>query len=107
MLCLSWSLSKPFAKVCQKTTKVAASKGKSYEYLLQALSVGVESRNLVWQQIVTSHWQHSLLQISVLILLLFRPQREKTRLRELVNNKGADQPAHPRSLISAFVIRWL
>ena len=24
-----------------------------------------------------------------------------------VNNKGADQPAHPRSLISAFVVRCL
>ena len=24
-----------------------------------------------------------------------------------VNNKGADQPAHPRSLFSAFVVRWL
>ena len=24
-----------------------------------------------------------------------------------VNNKGADQPAHPHSLISAFVIRFL
>ena len=23
------------------------------------------------------------------------------------NNKGADQAAHPRSLISAFVVRWL
>ena len=23
------------------------------------------------------------------------------------NNKGADQPAHPRSLISAFVVRYL
>ena len=23
------------------------------------------------------------------------------------NNKGADQPAHPRSLISAFVVRCL
>ena len=23
------------------------------------------------------------------------------------NNKGADQPAHPRSLISAFVVHWL
>ena len=23
------------------------------------------------------------------------------------NNKGADQPAHPRSLISAFVVRFL
>ena len=25
----------------------------------------------------------------------------------LANNTGADQPAHPRSLISAFVIRFL
>ena len=24
-----------------------------------------------------------------------------------VNNKGADQPAHPRSLISAFVVHYL
>ena len=33
--------------------------------------------------------------------------REKTCLREFANNKGADQPAHPRRLISAFVIRLL
>ena len=30
--------------------------------------------------------------------------REKTCLRGFVDNKGVDQPAHPRSLISAFVI---
>ena len=35
------------------------------------------------------------------------PRREKTCLRGFVNNTGADQPAHPRSLISAFVIRLL
>ena len=35
------------------------------------------------------------------------PQREKTCLRGFANNTGADQPAHPRSLISAFVIRFL
>ena len=35
------------------------------------------------------------------------PRREKTCLRGLVNNTGADQPAHPRSLISAFVFRFL
>ena len=28
-------------------------------------------------------------------------------LRKFSNNKGADQPAYPRSLISAFVIRFL
>ena len=28
-------------------------------------------------------------------------------LREFADNKGADQPAHPSRLISAFVIRFL
>ena len=35
------------------------------------------------------------------------PRREKTYLRGFANNTGADQPAHPRSLISVFVIRVL
>ena len=35
------------------------------------------------------------------------PRREKTCLRGFANNTGADQPAHPRSLISAFIIRFL
>ena len=35
------------------------------------------------------------------------PRCEKTCLRGFANNTGADQPAHPRSLISAFVIRVL
>ena len=30
----------------------------------------------------------------------------KNCLRGVANNTGADQPAHPRSLISAFVIRF-
>ena len=33
------------------------------------------------------------------------PRREKTCLRGFANNKCADQPAHTRSLISAFVVR--
>ena len=37
----------------------------------------------------------------------FGPRREKTCLWRFANNKGADQPAHPRSLISAFLIRLL
>ena len=36
----------------------------------------------------------------------FGPRREKTCLREFANNTGAEQPAHPRSLVSAFVIRF-
>ena len=31
----------------------------------------------------------------------------RKRLISYANNKGADQPAHPRSLISAFVVRCL
>ena len=37
----------------------------------------------------------------------YGPRREKTCLRGFANNTGADQPAHSRSLISAFVIRFL
>ena len=37
----------------------------------------------------------------------FGPRREKTCLRGFARNTGADQPARPRSLISAFVIRFL
>ena len=40
-------------------------------------------------------------------LYLCGPRREKTCLRRVANNKVADQPAHLRSLISAFVIRFL
>ena len=35
------------------------------------------------------------------------PRREKACLWWFANNKDADQPARPRSLISAFVIRLL
>ena len=38
---------------------------------------------------------------------IIRPRHEKTCLRGSANNTGADQPAHLRSLISAFVIRFL
>ena len=34
---------------------------------------------------------------------IVEPGHEKTCLMLYANNKGADQPAHPRSLISAFV----
>ena len=38
---------------------------------------------------------------------LYEPGHKKTCLMSYANNKGADQPAHPRSLISAFVVRCL
>ena len=37
----------------------------------------------------------------------YGPRREKTCLRGFANNTGADQPARPRSLISAFVFRFV
>ena len=37
----------------------------------------------------------------------YGPRQEKTCFRGFANNKGSDQPAHPCSLISAFVIRLL
>ena len=44
--------------------------------------------------------------IELSIHLLYGPHREKTGLQGFANNTGADQPAHPRSLLSAFVIRF-
>ena len=37
----------------------------------------------------------------------YEPGHEKMCLMSSANNKGADQTAHPRSLISAFVVRCL
>ena len=45
----------------------------------------------------------SILQLEILIWAAIR----ENLLREFANNTGADQPAYPRSLISAFVIRFL
>ena len=44
---------------------------------------------------------------AVLVLTVYGPRREKTCLRGFANNKGADQPAHLRSLINASVIHIL
>ena len=38
---------------------------------------------------------------------IFGPGHAKMCLMPYANNKGADQPAHPRNLISAFVVRSL
>ena len=39
--------------------------------------------------------------------ILYELSHEKTCLMPYAINKDADQPAHPRSLISAFVVRCL
>ena len=43
----------------------------------------------------------------IYLSFLSGPRSEKTCLRGFANNKGTDQPAHSRSLISAFVFRLL
>ena len=40
------------------------------------------------------------------MLAEYGPGGEKTCLRGFVNNTGADQPAHTRSLISTIVFRF-
>ena len=42
-------------------------------------------------------------------IIMAEPRHETTCLMPYANNKGADhdQPAHPRSLISAFIVRFL
>ena len=39
--------------------------------------------------------------------LLHEPGHENMCLMSYANNKGADQPAHPRSLISTFIVHCL
>ena len=39
--------------------------------------------------------------------LVIGPHLEKTCLRMFANNTDSDQPAHPGSLIRAFVVRFL
>ena len=41
------------------------------------------------------------------LIYIYEPGHEKMCLMSYANNKFADQPAHPRSLISAFVVRCL
>ena len=41
------------------------------------------------------------------IQLIYEPGHAKMCLMPYANNKDADQPAHPRSLISTFVVRCL
>ena len=51
--------------------------------------------------------QRGLIALRWTLGFIIGPQHEKTYPRGYANNKGADQPAHPRSLISAFVIPFV
>ena len=46
-------------------------------------------------------------QMNIKNLNSIEPRHENTCFMPYANNEGADQPTHPRSLISAFVVRCL
>ena len=52
-------------------------------------------------------WKDFLFSIGRKGIKTTEPRHEKMCLVSYVNNKGADQPVHSRSLISAFVVRCL
>ena len=41
------------------------------------------------------------------VIIIYEPGHEKTCVMPYANNKDADQPAHPCSLISVFIVRCL
>ena len=55
------------------------------------------------QRLLHIYWEN----ITFCLQSIFGPGHAKTCLMPYANNKGADQPAHPRSLISTFVVRCL
>ena len=72
-----------------------------------------EDLNKMWHNAAFQQGLHclqintKLLGITTCDLSLYRPRQEKTCLRGFVNNKGAGQPVHLHSLISAFNILLL
>ena len=61
-----------------------------------------------YKQNCTLEWQATKIHECIFLkmcLICYGPGYEKMCLMPYANNKGADQPAHPRSLISAFVVR--
>ena len=69
----------------------------------QILNLYLKRTNVRVASLTANFWP----KINVDMPILYGPRREKTCLRGFGNNKGADQTAHLRSLISSFVIRFL
>ena len=60
-----------------------------------------------WRTRLKCQFADAIIACPSLLLFTFGPRREKTCLQGFANNTGADQPAHPCSLISAFAIGFL
>ena len=67
------------------------------------VSVVYEMRQFCFLRYVCFQFRKDLAQRN---LRLYGPQCERSSLQVFANNKGADHPAHTRSLISPFVIRY-
>ena len=67
----------------------------------------VDQSTLIYHCLNTHIKNISRIYDSDMILNKNDPSHEKMSLMSYANNKGADQPAHPRSLISTFVVRCL
>ena len=83
------------------------------EQTRQLESVNLESANLTFKStsycnICSRQFCFNCVAFQVYHLLVwYGPRHEKTCLRGFANNKGGDQPAYPRSLISAFAIHFV
>ena len=74
-----------------------------------------ESSLSAWWKLgsLSTHWAHRVPWVLDKVdtrqcrYALIGPHHEKTCFAMYANNKGADQPAHPHSLISTFVVRYL
>ena len=80
------------------------------QFHLYMLFMALKHRNCTIKAERARKWQVLSQSSSCLLAILsvtFEPGHEKMRLMSHANNKGADQPAHPRSLISAFIVRYL
>ena len=84
--------------------KALGSSIPSYFFFLVKDSIQITWRGNLLELMVPQQKMGSLIQ--VYLGYIIGPRREKTCLWGFSNNTGADQPARPCSLISAFVIRF-
>ena len=108
-----------YTSTCVYILIMDAMKGLSSE-TLEAIILQVQEYRLLWDKAQGDYKDHDLKEVTwnkigqsvdlsglcQIICSYMAPCREKTCLRRFANNKGADQPAHLRSLISALIIRF-
>ena len=97
LICSDWSYSLVYKMLMHILTNIHA----------YSTDLSLSNREQRRHKIKECQYQaHLSLLAFVLYESLIGPRREKTCLRGVANNTCADQPAHPRSLISAFVVSF-